>query len=1095
MTPDKVVVNFLTERDPLTASVTQFEIVEDLCFEAARVCGIGPVARHLFALQRSDGTWIAPCRSVSDETKCSFEFRMRFQVPDVGQLQSLDENAVDYYFHQIRHDFLKGHIPEALKNQDKILGLAVTDMFRVTLEKDLTREIIERDFKKYIPRDALKSPFLASWGIKKAMHSALINLENGIKDAAFIKVQYINQLNELSPTYGREDYEVQVDKDGAVTEVKVAFEPFNKEKAGLWMYTKARRKMLPQHVCTIEELCFVSMRNDDTVEISRKNGVPQYFKFDSTLKMHSFIGVLDGYYRLMEKWTFNLCKDLPTPFLQILRSMKCHGPVGWKFSCNKLLTKRNNESGCYIVRMGRRYNTYRVDICMESGNQPVTLEMLHTSNGFCFIEIKDEMKEKKYFSTISELLLFYNEQNGGNTLKECIPPSEYDDTTLLLCKVRSAGGCESSQLQKDGINTVQCINTHHIKLEKILETSGRMTAVMVGTWNKGGSIGKLPVALKTLKKSKHEPLKYDEFLQMANSCVFWHDETIVSFYGITLYNPLALVMEYLPLGSLDIYLQSHRNDIQSVDLVEAAVYLGKALWYLEERNVVHGNICCKNLLVAAHDESSFKIKLADPGVSPYNKNRIHWIPPECYANVALSRSQLTADVWAFGTTLWEIFSYGQTPLSGTSSAEEVMMFYQCGGRLLCPEECHPDAYKLMGECWCRDPDGRKKPQAIVRDINQILYEVHNSRRRHSYAVLQTKCTLSRTSSSSSLSLATQSTAEISATISEELIPLPKHRPVVANGIATLPSNKVASTNRDILEQLGQLSLSPSNVSLESMVQGEPSMWVIEMHQLEMKNRLGQGFYGEVHRALLDRYAGLEQQEVAVKQLRTTCALGHQDLLREIAIMKSLQHKNIVEIKGVVEDPKTLLVMEYVPLGSMLVYINTHKERLSEKLLLKYSLDVAEGMEYLAHKRIVHRDLAARNILVASEDTVKISDFGLAQKTGVKDYYKLKTNRDLPVRWYAPETLRMWKFTSKSDVWSFGITLYEMFSYGKEPIIEGCKDDELLKALEEGKRLGFPGTCSLRIYTDLMKRCWEGEPDKRPSFSQLLIEIKKLYDDV
>ncbi|KAJ8947272.1 hypothetical protein NQ318_014168 [Aromia moschata] len=146
----------------------------------------------------------------------------------------------------------------------------------------------------------------------------------------------------------------------------------------------------------------------------------------------------------------------------------------------------------------------------------------------------------------------------------------------------------------------------------------------------------------------------------------------------------------------------------------------------------------------------------------------------------------------------------------------------------------------------------------------------------------------------------------------------------------------------------------------------------------------------------------------------------QDFEREINIMKALDHPNIVKILGVKREPEICLVMEFVQHGSLQSYLKIYKESLQEGQLLKYALDIAKGMDYLGKKNIVHRDLAARNILVVDENHVKISDFGLAQVMGTNDYYILKTtNRELPIKWYSPESLRDGKFSTRSDVWSYG----------------------------------------------------------------------------
>lgn len=1118
---------FLIGRDdhlhyPSTASY----IAEELCFAVARHCHIGPATRHLFALRflgagepSSPGgsTWLSPCQTVTvvEGQRLQYEFRLRFRTPTVDRLQ-VDPSALDYYFHQIRSDFLAGSIPDALKSQDKVLGLAVTDMLRVIKETGTARELVEKDYKKYLPRELMKN-MLVTLGIRKAIRKPLLDVEQSDIDIVYIKAQYVRQVSELSSQYGCEEYVALVDENGQVMEVTLQVHPIHPSQPGLRLLAPGKKKSWI-HVCTIEELCSVSMRKDGTVEISRRNGVPQYFKFQDTSKMYSFISLLDGYYRLMEKWIFNLCKDLTSPALLSLRALKCHGPVGRSFSYKKLQEKRQNKPGCYILREGWDYDSYCVDVCIEGQEHPHTLVIERKTSSGIF-QIRNDPVSLP-FGTIPELLAFYGEQRGI-PLKECVPPSEYDTSQLLLCRVDKESPTSSGTT--DLITSPLCISRSELSLNGHEELAGRLTTVSRGTWRRSPT-NVLKVAIKRLVNTKDEGMVND-FLQVASQCLFWQCEAILGMYGIVLANPLSMVTEYLPLGPLHRYLRNHRDSLQEVDLVEAATYLGKALWYLvlflsfsfqEEHGFVHGNIRCRNLLVLSREENSFKIKLADPGVALYEENQIHWIPPEYYHYFAGVKHSMAADVWAFATTLWEIFSFGDTPLRDASFAE-IKQLYKRGVRLPQPESCHEDVYKLMKECWNSDADVRKKPQAIMRDINQTLYEVHNSRRTHAYSTIYARDDVSLHGSSKSLDnqnnsiashryenqsqsidTATTTLAGSSCSMDSNITTvgteclMDRHVPPVCQNTRLLNPDQGSTVG--VLGSLTALTISPSTVSLDSMMQ-DSHWWLIEMNQLKLLDKLGQGFYGEVRRAMLTRWSGLEEQEVAVKQLKPTYeSSGYHDLLREISIMKSLQHKNIVEIKGVVEDPKTLLVMEYVPLGSLLIYIRTHKHRLTEKKLLMFSADIAEGMEYLGQRRIIHRDLAARNILVASANTVKISDFGLAQMTGQKEYYKLKTNRELPVRWYAPETIRHWKFTFKSDVWSFGVTLWEMFSYGEEPIIEGCKDDELLQTLESGKRLRCPSTCSVCIYTHLMRKCWEEVDEQRPDFAQLLTDIRELYDN-
>jgi len=152
------------------------------------------------------------------------------------------------------------------------------------------------------------------------------------------------------------------------------------------------------------------------------------------------------------------------------------------------------------------------------------------------------------------------------------------------------------------------------------------------------------------------------------------------------------------------------------------------------------------------------------------------------------------------------------------------------------------------------------------------------------------------------------------------------------------------------------------------------------------------------------------------------------------------------------------------------------------------------MNYLEQKKIVHRDLAARNVLVGNDRCAKIADFGLAQFTDGNGYYQHTTRtRALPVKWYALEALKHSRFSHRSDVWSFGVTLYEMFTFGDSPDLKHSSDlntENIIQLLEDGERLPRPDFCSEEIYQDLMFSCWNKNPKVRPTFSELMERAKE-----
>uniref|UniRef100_A0A8C6PZS1 non-specific protein-tyrosine kinase n=1 Tax=Nothobranchius furzeri TaxID=105023 RepID=A0A8C6PZS1_NOTFU len=211
---------------------------------------------------------------------------------------------------------------------------------------------------------------------------------------------------------------------------------------------------------------------------------------------------------------------------------------------------------------------------------------------------------------------------------------------------------------------------------------------------------------------------------------------------------------------------------------------------------------------------------------------------------------------------------------------------------------------------------------------------------------------------------------------------------------------------------------------------EPALF--EERHLIFLQLLGKGNFGSVEMCRYDPLQDNTGEVVAVKKLQYSTAEHIRDFEREIEILKSIQHENIVKYKGVCYSAgrrNLRLIMEYLPFGSLRDYLIKNKERVDDKTLVHYASQISKGMEYLSIKRYIHRDLATRNILVESELRVKIGDFGLTKVLPQdKEYYMVKEPGESPIFWYAPESLTESKFSVASDVWSFGVVLYELFTH-------------------------------------------------------------------
>ncbi|XP_042250664.1 tyrosine-protein kinase Fer isoform X2 [Thunnus thynnus] len=265
-------------------------------------------------------------------------------------------------------------------------------------------------------------------------------------------------------------------------------------------------------------------------------------------------------------------------------------------------------------------------------------------------------------------------------------------------------------------------------------------------------------------------------------------------------------------------------------------------------------------------------------------------------------------------------------------------------------------------------------------------------------------------------------------------------------------------------------------------------WILNHEDVTLGELLGKGNFGEVFKGTLQR----DKTPVAVK----TCK---EDLppelkirfLSEARILKQYDHPNIVKLIGVCTQRQPIyIVMELVPGGDFLSFLRKKKDELKTKQLLRFSVDAAAGMAYLESKNCIHRDLAARNCLVGEGSVLKISDFGMSRQED-DGVYSSSGLKQIPIKWTAPEALNYGRYSSESDVWSYGILLWETFSLGVCPY-PGMTNQQAREQVEKGYRMACPQRCPDDVYK-VMQRCWQYNPEERPKFSELqrdLAAIKK-----
>lgn len=271
-------------------------------------------------------------------------------------------------------------------------------------------------------------------------------------------------------------------------------------------------------------------------------------------------------------------------------------------------------------------------------------------------------------------------------------------------------------------------------------------------------------------------------------------------------------------------------------------------------------------------------------------------------------------------------------------------------------------------------------------------------------------------------------------------------------------------------------------------------WEIDRATLTFKRKLGSGQFGQVFEGSWVGEHGKSNIAVAIKTLKDG-STSKEDFLAEAQVMKALKHKHLIKLYAVCTQPEgepILIVTELMRNGCLLDYLQTKQGRaLTITTLVNMAEQVAKGMAYLESMKYVHRDLAARNILVGERNLVKIADFGLARVIK-EDEYEAKIGARFPIKWTAPEAATFNKFTTKSDVWSFGILLTELVTYGRVPY-PGMTNSEVLAQIEQGMRMSFdslPG-CPKVLY-DIMMECWHKDPQKRLTFEALQWKLEELF---
>ncbi|NWI85065.1 MERTK kinase, partial [Pitta sordida] len=300
-------------------------------------------------------------------------------------------------------------------------------------------------------------------------------------------------------------------------------------------------------------------------------------------------------------------------------------------------------------------------------------------------------------------------------------------------------------------------------------------------------------------------------------------------------------------------------------------------------------------------------------------------------------------------------------------------------------------------------------------------------------------------------------------------------------------------------------LTLGNLGVSRELQQKLQDVVVDRNALSLGKVLGEGEFGSVMEGRLSQPEGVPQK-VAVKTMKLDSFSQREieEFLSEAACMKDFDHPNVIKLLGVCIElssqqvPKPMVILPFMKYGDLHSFLLRSRLEMAPQFvplqtLVKFMVDIALGMEYLSNRNFLHRDLAARNCMLRDDMTVCVADFGLSKKIYSGDYYRQGRIAKMPVKWIAIESLADRVYTTKSDVWAFGVTMWEIATRGMTPY-PGVQNHEIYEFLFRGQRLKKPEDCLDELY-EIMSACWRADPATRPTFSQLKVHLEKLLENL
>ncbi|XP_051632449.1 tyrosine-protein kinase JAK3 [Manacus candei] len=1064
----------------LTFSCGEFT-AEELCVRAAKACGVLPVCHPLFALATEDlSCWFPPNHlfTVDESSSQVVVYRIRFFFPNwcgLGQshrFQLLNDRAspvldypvIDYLFAQSRSDFVEGRVAVGLSlpTQEECLGLALLDMLRIAKEERQSPDHIcsHVSYKSCIP-EPLRSQiqqhnFLTRKRIRRRFSKSLRKLGGCQTDGPHLKLKYLLDLERLQRRRAEESFRVRSPGSPAGITIHVAG-----ESGVSWSCGGSENR---QHFCDFPDIADISIKQAGgeggpaetrLVTLTKADNRVLEVEFPTLREARSFVALIDGYYRLTADAQHYFCKEVAPPRLLEDMENQCHGPISAEFAVTKLKAA-GSPPGLYLLRRSPQdFDSYLLTVCVQtrSGQDYRRCQIRRDEEGHFWLS-----GVSRRFCSLRELLGTYGRrglqaEGAWMHLGACCPPRPKEKSNLLI--VRSGAPPPPGSPPAPRRRSLHQMMFHKIDPQSLTRGEslgqGSFTQIYKGVKRdqeeqeeEGDGPRQTTVVLKVMDSS-HRNCS-ESFLEAASTMSQLSHKHLVLLHGVSLGKDSVMVQEFVRHGPLDLYLRKKQGEgsVTTSWKLTVAKQLAYALNYLEDKKITHGNVSAKKVLLAREGDAA-------TGTPPFIK---------------LNDPGVSVTV-------------------------------------LAPDMLVQRIPWVAPEC-VRDPKSLALP-ADKWSFGATLWEIFSGGNMP-LSLLEPQKKLDFYQSQ--LQLPAPKWPELATLMAQCMEYEPQRRPCFRALIRDL--NSLITSDYELLSDL-----SPADVALRDSLWGHEPLAVsrdpehFQERHLKYISLLGKGNFGSVELCRYDPLGDSTGELVAVKKLQQDSAKELRDFEREIQILHSLQHDFIVRYRGVCYSRGwrgLRLVMEFLPNGCLRDYLQKNQPRLDHRALLLYAWQICKGMEYLGAQRCVHRDLASRNILVESESHVKIGDFGLAKLLPQdKDYYVVREPGQSPVFWYAPESLAENVFSCASDAWSFGVLLYELFTYGnksRSPSEEFLRMMgtgkpaqiicHLLELLKDNRRLPVPSGCPTEVYS-LMMSCWAFSPGARPAFGELSPRIEALRD--